>query len=45
MLIAPLPFEYISHLDHHLDPTERKRRARSRPNGTRVRRAPGAIQD
>jgi hypothetical protein len=45
MLLAPLPFEYVAHLDHHLDPAERKRRARSRPTGIRVRRLPGAIHE
>jgi hypothetical protein len=44
MLLAPLPFEYVAYLDHN-DPGERKRRARSRPTGTRVRRAPGKVQD
>ena len=41
MLLAPLPFEYVSYLDHNNERGERKRRARSRPTGTRVRRAPG----
>jgi hypothetical protein len=45
MLLAPLPFDYIAHLDNHLEPGERKRRPRSRPNGTRVRRSPGIVQD
>ena len=45
MLLAPLPFEYIAHLDHNVDPGTRKRRAQSRPTGTRVRRTPGTIQD
>jgi hypothetical protein len=45
MLLAPIPFEYITYLDHNAEPGERKRRARSRPTGTRVRRVPGAIQD
>jgi hypothetical protein len=34
MLLAPLPFEYIQ----HLDPGDRQRRSRSRPTGDRVRR-------
>ena len=45
MLLAPLPFEYVSYLDHHNEPGERKRRAQSRPTGTRVRRTPGKVQD
>jgi hypothetical protein len=46
MLLAPLPFEYVAYLDHHhIEPGERKRRARSRPTGTRVRRTPGTIQE
>ncbi len=45
MLIAPIPFEYVTYLDHHIEPGDRKRRARSRPSGTRVRRSPGTIQD
>ena len=44
MLLAPLPFEYVTYLDHH-DPSERKRRARSRPAGTRVRRKSTTILD
>jgi hypothetical protein len=40
MLLAPLPFEYVTHLDPHLDPGDRRRRSRSRHTGTRVRRAP-----
>ena len=44
MLLAPLPFEYVTYFDHH-DPGERKRRARSRPSGTRVRRKPPTILD
>lgn len=45
MLLAPLPFEYVAYLDHNNEPGERKRRAQSRPTGTRVRRAPGKVQD
>ncbi len=45
MLLAPLPFEYVQYFDHHNEPGERKRRARSRPTGTRVRRTPGTIQE
>jgi hypothetical protein len=38
MLLAPLPFDYIQ----LLDTSDRRRRARSRPDGTRVRRvSPG----
>ena len=45
MFLAPLPFEYVAHLDHHLDPGTRKRRAQSRPTGARVRRTPGTSKD
>jgi hypothetical protein len=45
MLLAPLPFDYIEYRDHNQDPGERKRRARSRPTGARVRRKPATIQD
>lgn len=41
MLIAPLPFDYVIHLDPHLDTSVRQRRLRHRPTGTRVRRMPG----
>lgn len=41
MLLAPLPFEYIN----HLDPGDRRRRTRARATGVRVRRAPKTIQD
>jgi len=34
MFLAPLPFEYIQHLDSG----DRQRRSRSRPTGIRVRR-------
>jgi len=44
MLLAPLPFDYIQ-LDPHLDQGERKRRLRSRPTGTRVRRPPVKNED
>ncbi|HLB03756.1 MAG TPA: hypothetical protein VJK66_01940 [Gaiellaceae bacterium] len=45
MLLAPLPFDYVTHLDPHLDPSDRRRRSRSRPTGTRVRRLPAAGQE
>lgn len=45
MLLAPLPFEYIAHLDNHLDPGDRTRRARSRPTGDRVRRTKPKTKD
>lgn len=45
MLLAPLPFEYVAYLDPHNELGERKRRARSRPAGTRVRRSPRTVQD
>jgi hypothetical protein len=45
MLLAPLPFEYVTYFDHHLEPGERKRRAQSRPTGVRVRRSPGTVKD
>jgi hypothetical protein len=38
MLLAPLPFEYVTYFDHHIEPGQRKRRARSRPSEARVRR-------
>ncbi|CAN5186446.1 hypothetical protein BH09ACT13_BH09ACT13_09660 [soil metagenome] len=41
MLLAPLPFDYIT----HLDPGDRRRRARSRPQGIRVRRTPMTNRD
>ena len=34
MLLAPLPFDYLQHLDRH----DRVRRTRNRPTGARVRR-------
>ena len=34
MLLAPLPFDYLQHLDR----TDRIRRSRARPTGSRVRR-------
>jgi hypothetical protein len=37
MLLAPLPFDYVQ----LLDTSDRRRRARSRPTGTRVRRGSG----
>ena len=36
MLLAPLPFDYLQHLDRG----DRVRRTRVRPNGSRVRRVP-----
>jgi hypothetical protein len=46
MLLAPLPFEYVAYLDHHhVEPGARKRRARSRPDGARVRRMPGMNEE
>ena len=43
MLVSPLPFDYVTHLDPHLDTSvrQRQRRLRHRPTGTRVRRLPG----
>jgi hypothetical protein len=41
MLLAPLPFEYIT----YLEPGDRRRRARSRPSGVRVRRIPAPNPD
>ena len=35
MILAPLPFEYLQ----HLDPQDRVRRKRHRPTDRRVRRA------
>jgi hypothetical protein len=34
MLLAPLPFDYLQHLDR----SDRLRRIRTRPTGSRVRR-------
>jgi hypothetical protein len=34
MLLAPLPFDYLHHLDRH----DRVRRKRTRPTDSRVRR-------
>ena len=34
MLLAPLPFDYLQHIDRG----DRIRRSRTRPNGSRVRR-------
>lgn len=34
MLLAPLPFDYVQHIDRG----DRIRRSRSRPNGSRLRR-------
>jgi hypothetical protein len=36
MLVAPLPFDYVK----QIDPTDRVRRTRARPTGSRVRRLP-----
>jgi hypothetical protein len=36
MLLAPLPFDYAT----HLDPGDRVRRTRKAGNGSRVRRTP-----
>jgi hypothetical protein len=41
MLVSPLPFDYVTHLDPHLDPSDRQRRLRHRPSGSRVRRTSG----
>lgn len=38
MLITPLPFEYLPHLDPRLDPADRMRRMRRRASDARVRR-------
>jgi hypothetical protein len=38
MLLAPLPFDYTT----HLDPGDRVRRTRKVTNGSRVRRTPAA---
>lgn len=38
MLLAPLPFDYLQHIDRG----DRIRRSRTRPDGTRVRRRPPA---
>jgi hypothetical protein len=41
MLLSPLPFEYIT----HLEPRDRRRRAQSRPTGARIRRQPTGEQE
>jgi hypothetical protein len=40
MLLAPLLVDYAINFHPHLDPGDRRRRNRSRPTGTRVRRLP-----
>jgi hypothetical protein len=37
MLLAPLPFDYLQHLER----SDRLRRTRMRPTGSRVRRVSG----
>lgn len=37
MLLAPLPFDYLQHLER----SDRLRRTRARPTGSRVRRVSG----
>jgi hypothetical protein len=37
MLLAPLPFDYLQHLER----SDRLRRTRERPTGSRVRRVTG----
>jgi len=41
MLLAPLPLDYLHHLDRH----DRDRRARNRPTGSRVRRGPASASN
>ena len=41
MLVSPLPFEYMT----YLEPRDRRRRAQSRPTGTRIRRQPSGEQE
>ena len=38
MLLAPLPFDYLQHLERN----DRLRRTRERPTGNRVRRVSGS---
>jgi hypothetical protein len=45
MLVSPLPFDYVAHLDPHHDPIVRQRRLRHRPTGSRVRRMPGSTPE
>jgi hypothetical protein len=41
MFLSPLPFEYIT----HLEPRDRRRRARSRPTEARIRRQPAGTEE